>query len=319
MNIILKVLSIVCLVVAAGFLLVSCKNLVKPVDGPGMERDSADFANEPDSTKAQSQAKTASTQDGANAIYEPRIKDGAVYLDFNMKLCEQYAQEKLDAPCNILEDTYKVEGLEGRCVEVLKCIIGNGGKNFDGIGDPCLVMRTDKGRIFLLSIREAVEEGDVTCGEYMNLQDVNVKGLAILQDKETGEVAAAVLPNGSKRPVGLSTWWGYYVVDGSGFVIHLSRDWCLTLENREDTGGCHLTGWYGSKVSGHGQVLFYSNLELGIEADVDTETGDEPVIPFMTLDYDKGQLSLPVPSGKALKVERLYNNPWDWGYFQNKQ
>lgn len=57
MNITLKTLPIVSLAVAFGFLLVSCKNLMKPVDGPGMERDSADFANEVDCAKTQACAK----------------------------------------------------------------------------------------------------------------------------------------------------------------------------------------------------------------------------------------------------------------------
>lgn len=319
MNITLKVLSIVCLAVAIGFLLVSCKNLMKPVDGPGMERDSADFANEVDSVKAQAGAKTAGAQDGANAIYEPRIKDGAVYIDFNMERCEQYAREKLDAPCNILKETYKVEGLKGRCVETLKCVIGKGGKDFDGIGDPCLVMRTDNGRVYLLSIREAVEEGDVTCGEFMNLKDKKVESLALSQDGKLGETPEAVLQGGKKHRLGLSTWWGYYVVDGTSFVIHLSRDWCLTLEQRENPGACSLAGCYGSNVAGHGQILFFTNLEISIEADVDFKSGEEPAVLSMTLDYNNEQLSLPVPSGEALKVERLYNNPWDWGYFQNKE
>lgn len=174
MNITLKVLSIVCLAVAIGILLVSCRNLMKPVDGPGMERDSADFANEVDSEKAQAGAKTAGAQDGANAIYEPRIKDGAVYRDFNM-------------------------------------------------------------------------------------------------------------------------------------------------EQRENPGACSLDGCYGSNVAGHGQVLFYTNLKLCIEADVDFKSVEEPAVLSMMLDYNKEQLSLPVPSGEALKVERLYNNPWDWGCFQNKE
>lgn len=62
MNLMLKIISAVGLIIVAAFLFTSCQQLVQPVDGPGMERDPADYAHEADSEQtphpAEAQADT---------------------------------------------------------------------------------------------------------------------------------------------------------------------------------------------------------------------------------------------------------------------
>lgn len=48
MKTIIKMGSFICLVLLIGIFVVSCKHLVTPLDGPGMERDPADYASDND-------------------------------------------------------------------------------------------------------------------------------------------------------------------------------------------------------------------------------------------------------------------------------
>lgn len=83
MNITLKIIPWACLLIAIAFVLMSCRHLVKPVDGPGMERDSADYAHEADIVKAQPQVDTAATLAApARTVGDAGIwyMDGAAYV-----------------------------------------------------------------------------------------------------------------------------------------------------------------------------------------------------------------------------------------------
>lgn len=71
----LRILSFICLGIAIGTIDVACKQLIKPVDGPGMERDTTDLVTN-DSTPSPTDAKIW-YMDGAAyvATYNPDTKE----------------------------------------------------------------------------------------------------------------------------------------------------------------------------------------------------------------------------------------------------
>lgn len=308
----------------AGLLLLTictgCSHIAGPVDGPGMERDSADYAAT-DSAATLVADSLGAVEAEADKLYKPRIENGDVLIDFDDELCKEFTENKLNVPYNELGKNRKVEGLQGKCVEILKCAtLLPAAAN----PEPCIAMRTDKGEVFVLSITEALEEGDMTCGKYMNLADTGitkakVAHLTLVHD-EAGEKPAAVLSNGELQEFSLCNAWGYYVMDDYDLVIHLSKDWCLSIDKKEGPGACHIGGWFGSEREGHGQISYHTNLGLGIVMNIDSDSDENLAVKAMTLNYANAkQLSLPMPSGREISSpERLYSDPWTSGYFHFK-
>lgn len=323
----MKTLAIILVIVAAAaacYFLARCA--VKPVDGPGMERNHVDSdsvhvaGHAHDSISATPNADNAEGIFDVNAVYEARIKGGEVYVDFNTDLCNRLAEEKLGSPCNILKKSNKVEGLGGKCVEALKCIANYG---YAGVGDPFLVMLTAGGEVYVLSIVEAIEEGDMTCGRCLNLDAGRLKGRKVkaikrIDSSKEGEDhgAVAVLDNGEQRYIDICQEWGYYVVKGGGCVVHLSRDWCFTVDDKERSASNHISGLFATKHETDNSFTFYTDKGVDMRLDVDWE-GDNMLVKAFTLSYNEQRYKLPITSGaRATGVERLFNNPWDWGYFQ---
>lgn len=313
-------------VATAGLLLLTiftgCSHIAGPVDGPGMERDSADYAS--DSAAILVADSLGASQAELDKLYKARIENGNVLIDFDDELCKEFTENKLNVPYNELGKNRKVKGLQGKCVEILKCAVSlpTGGGN----GEPCLAMRTDKGDVYMFSITEALEEGDMTCGKYLNLTNkettkAKLVRLTLVHDDEEGEKPAAVLSDGQLYEFSLCSEWGYYVIDDCDLVVHLSKDWCISIDKKEGADACHISGWFCSNQEGHGQISFYTNLGLSIVMNVDLDADDNLTAKAMTLNYaDAKQLSLPVASGREItNPERLYSDPWTSGYFHFKK
>lgn len=325
----MKSLAIICIVVTglACYGLTRC--MIRPVDGPGMERDSANYALPPDTCKASGGCKqsggceadasskraggcgASGGQQDANSLYKVRMKNGEVILDFDDQLCKEFVEGRLDNPYNDLGKNRKVEGLEGQCVEVMKCIVGKGGFQYDGIGDPYLVMRTEARKVYVLSIIEALTEGDMRCGPVHGV--TGALSLSTGGDKTNGEYAVARLAGGQTKTFGGWRRWGYYVIDEYNFVIHLTRDFCVSLD-KEPRQGYHESGTFYESWAGSGLLELSTTLKHGPKC-ITLNIEDDAV----KLDDMEAGGSLPVPCGQTLKVKRLYANPWDWGYFHHKK
>lgn len=246
----------------------------------------------------------------ADGIYEARIVNGEVYLDFDDEAFGRYTRDVLGK--NGLQSpgrNRKVEGLKGACAELMKCVAGEGGESYDGIGQPYLAMRTDDGRVYVLSVLEAVE-GDMLCGPVPNVD--GAVALTTEYDAANGLFPAARLSDGTDWVFGGWWLWGYYVMEDYDFVIHLSRDYCISLDKRPPheyhNSGIFFQSWAGSGIIQLSTDLADGSMTISMREDPETWS--------FNVDDVVDNPSIPILCGEYIRTARLFEDPWKSGYIK---
>lgn len=261
---------------------------------------------------------TETTVPDADGIYEARIVDGEVYVDFDHELTKRFVSKYFgENAYEPVGKNLKVEGLKGSCLEVMKCIVGKGGASYDGVGRPYLVMRTDEEKVYLLSIIEALE-GDMLCGPVPNTD--GAVALTTGYEGNNGLYASAKLKDGTEWTFDGWWLWGYYVMEDYGFVVHLSRDYCVCLD-KQPPHEYHNCGTFYQSWAGSGIMVLSTDLEVGSlsismkEYDEDSE-GTEEIWSLEVNDVVDNP-SIPILCEQSIRSVRLSVDPWKSGYFKD--
>lgn len=223
-------------------------------------------------------------------------KDGRVRLNFNRAVCDRMARAMFDQePRN--PTSAVVMGTSGRIVELLKT-------RFGPDWNPVLLMRNSAGRVFVLNVQEAVKDGDMTCGMVYG-----VSGARTLKEvKRNGGRHVewqAVLKNGkSVTFVGSDTDSGRYAVEGYDAVIHITRDYGISIENK--AGKTLASGTWHQSFGGSGMTVLSCNFNgTAVEVEkYDGEDSDE-LCPEFKIFWNNVPEDFPLPTDVKFKTKEI--------------
>lgn len=216
-----------------------------------------------------STAAPAAEEQGA--LYKATITgNGGVQIDFNMEETNRYATSFLDHPACVTRSA-EVEGLEGKVVELLKTNMGPD-------WNPVLLMRTEEGNVFLLNVRETIDDGNYACGRAWDIK--GAKALkAMKQQGQPWTTPAAVLENGETAFImGSGSRSGYYVIDGRDLIIHITADYGIVISNGEGepiASGTWHQSWAGSGMEVLSCALDKGQTEIEMYDEEPTEDGEQ--------------------------------------------
>ena len=228
--------------------------------------------------------------------------EGGVVLHPNLAKCRELAASR--GAKSMIGTTVHLSGIEGKCEQLLDANLGND-------VNPYLVIRTDKGKVVLYSIVDAVIDGNTSCGA--PLYGINDAQWLQPYADESGQGVMAELGDGSKVDIEASDdVTGYYVIDN--FVMYLSRDWRIMIDDAvveyHRNGSFHRVR--DAKANGSTRRLVANLVQdkspLHIEL-VALEDGG------FTATFRSGESSFPLVTGKPLGVRLLHDNPYTTGYF----